>query len=250
MKKMLIAGAALAVASVVTAQTVSSANIVGYDKNARPSLQIIGSAWKTSSLDSVVGLNYLAGPMSALADKVFVYTATGYQTYYLYSPTFMGTPVEWRNAATEANDGVVQGGSAIWLESQGLVAGDVITSGEVEQARYITNNIPAGLSMLSYPFSAPVDNINNLALLTQGFSLSIVTPNPALSDKMYIYTPGVGYTTYFIHDDGIFGREWRDAANPDSTLSGTVSLNIGDGFFFESVVGVTWIEESPYWQNL
>lgn len=249
MKKLVMTAAVLTcAASIVSAQTVTSANIVGYQKQARPSLQMVGSAWKTGSLDSILGHGHLAGPSVDLADKAYIYTAgSGYEQFYLYATEFNGAAVEWRSAATGLADGEIMNGTAIWLESSGFVSGDIINAGEVELGEFATNSIPAGLDMLSYPFSVEVADINSLTLLTSGFSFSVGFPaNPDLSDKLYIYTPGVGYTTYFIHDNAPFGKEWRDAADPDSPLEDAVSLPLGSGFFYEAVSPFDWIETNPY----
>jgi hypothetical protein len=238
MKKLVIGAAALACASIVSAQTVTSANIVGYAKNVKVpgSFAMIGVAWNSDTLGNIVGYDHVS-------------TSLSYATYYLFDD---GTTKEWRSTATPNESPtepiIVKNGSAIWFEQTSGSETEMITTGEVNATAETTNSIAAGFSMLSFPFSADIASLDELALTEQGKAATFDFLW-ASADKIYKWSPS-GYETYFLFDRGRLGRTWRSTANVGEDLSTPVSLLIGEGFFYETDTPFNWIETNPYFSNL
>ena len=97
MKKLVMTVAVLTCASIVTAQTVTSANVVGYNKLASPAagtfdLMALAQFSDSSSsvdiqslIDNLDSLNSAGlGSNMAGADKLYVWTGAGYATYAMF----------------------------------------------------------------------------------------------------------------------------------------------------------------------
>jgi hypothetical protein len=220
MKKLLMTAAVLAcAASIVSAQTVSSANIVGYSKKALTSGQFLmvspqfqGTAAGTTLGEAFVGQN----------DQSVVFTWDGsVYTKYTYYAGFA-----WYDNAFQDSDNVLIGeGDAVWLaDSSG--GADAIMSGEVPSADSITNSLVVGFNMVAnpYPVALQLGDI----------------PTASLTDQDVIFTwDGATYTKYTYYA----GFAWYDNAFTDST---TVEIAVGDGFWLDSAAGGSLILDKQY----
>ena len=251
MKKTVITLAVVAFAAAAVQATTTSANIVGYYKGAKPAgeYSIIANNFGDTTLEAMIGLNHLASPFSASADKVSVYTpGLGYATYALYQD-FGGANQEWRSVdsffATQG-DVLVEQGSAVFFDAvASSPTTEVIAAGEVPSEQYFTNNIVTGLNLLSVPFSAEVA-LDSLAFSSQGTASFF----SASADKISFYTPGVGYKTYYLAADFLGNvNGWYDIDTSAAPTS-TVSIELASGFFYDAQSDFEYVETNPYFDNL
>ena len=129
MKKLIMTAAVVACASIVSAQVVSD-NIVGYVAEDTPAaggfvilnVNVFGSADIQDVISNLGDLN--ASTVKANADKIYVWTGTGYASYGLYAGTsdyWMDTGATGWNKASKAapSSADLDLGKGVWYESPG-----------------------------------------------------------------------------------------------------------------------------------
>ena len=265
MKKLIMTAAVVACAAVVTAQTVTSANIVGYSKVAKPGsadLNILGVTFVSQNnlLSELCPVDQFNGALDVPgnADQLIIYTpGSGYATYAKYdASSYPGyeDQVGWQAAGTFGFgqpfvDPVVPAGSSLWIKSAPTASAvDVILSGEVVSDEIVTNSIVAGLQMISNPFSEAVklDDLN----LYEGATGALDVPGNA--DQIIVFDSGTqAYTTYAFYDVRSYGYPensgWKSAgafgfADPITTYE----VAPGEGFWCSAKAGFTWVESNKY----
>ena len=253
MKKLIMTAAVVACAAVVTAQTVTSANIVGYAKKTAPAagaFDLMALAQFTdgsnaidiqsiiSNLDSLNSAGLDSDTVGA--DKLYVWTGTGYATYALfYDATQTANPGPFWASTTElgwingygflgvnAAVATVDRGASMWLETgAGGASGDVLTSGEVPQDGTFDMDVDIGFTLISYPYTSSI-NVNSL---TVSNSVSAGLESDAVgADKLYVWT-GTGYATYALFYDA------TQTANPGPFWASTTELGWIPGYGFLGV---------------
>ena len=212
MKKLITTVAVLGCAAVVTAQTVTSANMVGYAKKTLPaggfliaSPQFQGTAAGTT-LD-----NAFSGVVEGSA--VYIWDGSAYLPKISYFDGYGWYDAEFN----PKGDTVIGAGNAIWLQDGG-VSSTPIMSGEVPSASSITNTLAVGFNLIAnpYPVAMALDDIP-LVSLSDG-------------DSVYIWSDGayLPKISYFV------GYGWYDAEfNP----KGSTQIPVGDGMWLSSAVG-------------
>lgn len=223
MKKIIATVALVTAVAAVTAQTVTSANIVGYNKDVGPAgLHISGFAFQGD--DSTPGGVF--GDQLPLGTKIYTYANPGGYTIATYEEVFdYGTYTfipQWN-----PNTQDLGGANGFWVENLSGAEQTAILSGEVLMDDSVTNSIVIGLQLLSnpYPVQATVDSL--------GFT-------PSLGDKIYKYDGGYTISTYeevFDYGTYTFIPQW----NPS-----TVSIGVGEGFWYEAVAPATWVATKPF----
>ncbi|QBG47631.1 hypothetical protein EGM51_09590 [Verrucomicrobia bacterium S94] len=216
MKKIIATAAMAACAAVVTAQTVTSANIVGYTKVETVPGLVIASQQFEGSDATPTGL---FGDSLPLGSKIYKYDpVSGYIGNIAEYQTIFLSGDAW-SAELDLSEG------SFWVET--TVASTNIFSGEVPSADSITNSLPPGLSLQRYPWPVEV-SINDLDL------------TPALGDKIYKYDPETGYIGNIAEYQTIFlsGDAW----------SADLVFAVGEGFWYENNAGTTnvWVEAKPF----
>ena len=215
MKKLVMAVAALGcAASIVSAQTVTSDNIVGY---AKPKAMAAGAIEiLVPQFSGVSGGTTLDNAFSGLSANsvVYVWTGSGYLIY-----TYYGAANGWYDGIfTPSGNVVIPEGAAVWLQDGGTGATPVM-SGEVPSASSITNTISAGVSLVANPY--PVETTLDTLSAAGGI---------AANDIVYVWTgAGYGIYTYYGAANG-----WYDGI---FTPSGNVTIPVGVGFWLSSAVG-------------
>jgi len=260
MKKTLMTVAVATCAAVVTAQAVTSANIVGYYKVAKPAgaLQLAGMNLQQGDLNEVLDdSDFVGSYYASSADSLLMWDdgIQNYVGYALYDDTAYYTPGsrEWRPTAdfySAAPAIPVAQGAAIWFQSvASSSATDGMFTGEAVIASNATHNIVANLNMIAFPFSATVDlndtDLKNLG--TGGYYASS-------SDSILIWDTGINnYVGYALYDDTAYYTpgtvEWRPTAN-FYVPAGDIDIDLGKGFWYNAVSGFTWTEANPYIDNL
>lgn len=181
-------------ASFVSAQDTVTLGVFGYSRVDKPaaSLNIIGNSFQDLLLNELAPAESLNGDISALnADTIYIWNPTGttYDVYAVYDErAYLGpsATVEWRdvnNFAGSAQNPLIHSGIAIWLSSTGSsLDTNLVVSGDIVVEESVTNQVSAGLQLLSYPFSMTVDlNDTMLADVAHG-DISAIN-----ADKVYAW---------------------------------------------------------------
>lgn len=249
MKKIVMTAALVACAAVVTAQTVTSANIVGYNKIDRVNgLQIAGTSWEDALIGDVVGYDYTGGSRSSRATTLYTFDGAVYTVYYLYDDG-AGT-VEWRyvDGNTSAESEVFENGVSFLISDRDVVSGDVaIMSGEVNVTEYTTNSIAIGLALVTYPYSADVDSLDDLELTQSGTSGT----RSSRADTIIVFdTASAQYITYYLHENAanFEARAWVPVGG--SYGDPVPGISNGVGFFYSARNAFDWVELNPYFSSL
>ena len=220
MKKLIMATAVLAcVASVVSAETVSSANIVGYTKDIAADAEFHISAMQF--INATNSPETIYGDVMPKDTAVYLYNGSGYDIS-TYTDVFVpgqGLVLKWTTDLDLAN------GVGYWLETPS--AAEAVLSGEVPVADSITNSIATGFQLLSYPY--PVSRM-----------VSQLDLAPAEGDSVYVFN-GSGYdistyTKVFVPGTGLV-LKWSDES---------LQIDVGEGFWYEAVAPQTWVVNRPF----
>lgn len=208
MKKLIMTVAVAACAAVVTAQTVTSANIVGYAKNTQPAggFVMAAPAQFSGSAGGVTLDETFSGVVGG--EQVFVYNGLAYDVYSYFAG------YGWFDGGfNPAGSTVIPEGAGVWLT--GAPASETIMSGEVPMADSVTNAVVAGFNLIAnpYPVALKLDDID----LTDFAGGEQVFVFNGLAYDVYSYFAGYGWF------DGGF--------NP----AGTVEIPVGQGFWLSMV---------------
>jgi hypothetical protein len=244
----LLIAAAAALAAAVTstnAQTVYSANIVGYVNQVLPGS---GSGYTLISVP-LGGTNAADVAMPALNtfDSILVWTGSGYYTYQYVGaganqPGGTG-PGNWSNndPGNPSGPPILTPGEGFFYQNQQGVAetntwvGTVLLSNSVV---LLGSGSGYGLNGSSVPVGDPADN-TNIDLPLQTFDSVLAWTGNGYYTYQYV---GNGYNT----PGGTGPGNWsnNDPGNP----SGPPTLTIGEGFFYQNQQGVneTWIQNDSY----
>jgi len=265
MKKTLMTVAVATCAAVVTAQAVSSANIVGYTKVAKPGdakLNIMGVTFQSENalLSELCPVDQFNGALDAPAnaDQIIIYTpGSGYATYAKYdASSYPGyeTYVGWQSFTdfgftSPFVDPVVPAGSALWIKAvSGSADDEVILSGEVVSDEVVTNSIVTGLQMVANPFSEAVklDDLN----LYEGATGALDAA--ANADQVIVFDSDTqSYTTFAFYDVRSYGYPENSGWKPFTSFGfadpvATYELQPGEGFWYSAKAGFTWVESNKY----
>lgn len=227
MKKLGMTVAVLAcAASVVSAQTVTSANIVGFGKvPATNGLQIASMQFlngETNTLDSVFGDLYPEGTKILTYDGGYTFS-----TYAIsYPPPTYQPVLGW-------SDGIstLAPGQGFWIQLPPASTGEyeALMNGEVPMDDSVTNAVASGLNLFSYPYPVDVE-IQNLGFV------------PSLGDKIFVYSNTGGYTTisYAVSYPPPAYDRVEGWSNPSLTIP------VGGGFWYQTSAPASWIVNRPF----
>jgi len=219
MKKTLTIAGAVLISASAFAQTVSSANIVGYSKK---DMTIGGTIIATPQFPAADtnGVT-LADAFSGLesGDKAYAWNGLNYTIY-----TYYGSYGWYDGSNVSSDDVLITQGTAVWL--QAVASTNVIMSGDVPSASSVTNTLAAGLNLIgnAYPVALKLDDISGSGI--------------ASGDKVYAWD-GSSYAIYTYY--GSYG--WYDGSN---NPSGTVEIGVGDGFWLKSALGGEMVMDKAY----
>jgi len=215
MKKIVMTAALVACAAVVTAQTVTSANIVGYSKKdvASAAFSIVSPQFYGAETGTALGAAFGTVPDQTV---VYVWIGTGYTEYTFYLEDGLGG--NWYDQGfANANDVVLGQGDAVWLKA-GVAAATPIMAGEVPSAASVTQPVAAGFNLIANPY--PV------ALALNDLDLN------GISDQDVVYAwNGTGYTEYTYYAEDGLGGNWYDQGFSNA---GGVTIPVGDGIWLKS----------------
>jgi hypothetical protein len=247
----LIVGVIFALAS-YAADTVSSANIVGYVKiDLIPGQYTLAGVNFTANgenptLIDILGTNQLTASENYLfADRVSVWNnqTQTYQYYAMYTDHQFypcNTRSEWDNAATPTNP-VLPVGTGFWITpaSGATITNEVYLSGDIVTVE--TNAVPLaeGYQMISYPFSSD----QSIAMLNTANLTS--NANYLFADRIAVWE-GNHYQFYGLYTDG----NWYPCNNKaewDNSIEETDRIiSIGEGFWFIAQSATPLSETNKY----
>ena len=241
------------------AQTVGSANVMGYTKVSKPAggLQLMAVAWEDSPLTDLITTSQFYGHYNiGDADTIITWDAEsqGYVKYALFSTVPAGGDItEWRsftNFYGTAVNPTLEAGSAIWIKSPSA-PGDtnILTSGNVTLDQSVTNLIVSGLQMLAYPFSAKA-TLNEMAFIESGAKGHY---NIGSADTIITWdAESQGYVKYALFSTVPAGgdiTEWRSFTNfYGSAVNPT--LDLGSGFWYKTQTNFSWVATNNYFHKL
>jgi hypothetical protein len=228
MKKLIIAAMALTCATAVfSADTVTSENIVGYNKlKSTAGLQMGGVQFLNNdgnSIESIFGDQYPLGTKIFVYEEGVGYKGVTYKTIYP-SPSYQATNV-WSGVVTNALPSV-----GFWVQMPDAAAAVTnVIAGDVPLSDAVTNAVVNGLNLFSYPYPVAVE-VQNL-----GFT-------PSLGDQVFVYINGTGYV-------GSLYKITYPA--PDYTpviawSNPTLEIPVGSGFWYQTTNTTTWIAVKPF----
>ncbi len=220
-KKAVMAVALLACTAMfaVAQTTVTSANIVGYNKvSGNAGLQIVGVIFENETAETVQSFY---GDTLPTGSQVFQFVPpAGPYASVSYDEGFFGQPDSW------SGDLTLTPGQAYWIR---LPAGSSsvtnIAAGEVNIEGTVDVDVVAGLQLINNPYPT------ELTISTAGLD-----PNPG--DAIFVFVPPAGPYASVSYDEGFFGQ-------PDS-WSGDITIGVGEGFWYRSVSNYTWTITRPF----
>jgi hypothetical protein len=249
MKRMKYIVALVATVGIFSAQAVEvdSVNTVGFaNVNLGQGMNIVGAPFVTvgdteTSLNDLFDLSeFTAGTSIVNSDVVFVWTGTGYDTYFLSSsapPTYAETA--WVNLAGTAQvDVKLQPGEAVWLDRVAAAA-DITFKGEVMSSANTDIVLSTGMNMISFPYS--------VSALLNDFDISNATAGTSIvnSDVVFVWT-GLGYDTYFLSAAAPPTYAETAWVNLSGTAKVDVDMPIGKGVWYDAQSAFTLSAAKPY----
>ena len=212
MKKLVMTVAVLAcVATMVSAQTVTSANMVGYTKVSAVGGELALVALNFGDDESML-VTELIGDQLPSGSALYVWNKSS-QAYDTINKAARGG---WPASAA------ITSGQGFWIQAAGLASNEVILSGEVLLSETNSVVLPVGLTATGYYY--PVET----PWLDTGLSEALPT-----GSALYLWN-GTGYD---IHNKAARGG-WSTA--------GSAVVGPAQGFWVESPTSVNWDEERPF----
>lgn len=235
MKKLVMTVAVLACAvSFVSAETVTSANVVGYAKKSTPDagLNIQGNPFLGTN---TVEVTSLYGDTLPVGSKLYIYSGGAYSSILEYQVS-QGPPPGFVKSTNWNGSAIIDGTTGYWLElPSGSGALENIFSGEVPYGD-LDITLEPGLNMINYPY--PADMV---------FTNTALGQNPVVGDKVYTWSTDL--QTYSVINEYqisqgppplfIKSTNWADKG---------MILRIAEGVWYESADSVTTVisESQPY----
>lgn len=248
MKKSLAFLTAFAAFSMVSfAETVSSANIVGYVKVDVPPAglyKLVGMNFADNdgadpTLLDIFGTNqlYRSGVVT-LADRVILFDpiSVEYKTYGQKTDGFF-YEISGSGWGQQTNP-VVELGRGMWIKqrSSSTTTNTLYLSGNVVEG-IVENQIVAGYQIISSPNSASL-NLTNSNWVAMGARASNVW---TLCDKIITFKENA-YKYYGLRADG----KWRAQENWTTGPDETELLDLGEGAWYQAKGSFLWTEDTPY----
>jgi len=238
----LFTGVILAAAAAIAQEAVYSLNVVGFQKvTVQPAkFTMPGVPFQALSheLNSLVGPQLTAAKNSAGADKIYKWNPAiqQYDKYFLNS-TIGNKWVSYTNTTVATSNAYIYSTDGFWIEAAAVATQTLVLVGDVINTAKVTNSLPIGFSMKSYPFSSPI-SINSMNL-TNGTAAK----NSAGADKLHLWdSASQQYRRFFLNST--IGTKWASYTNTGVAASDVINPN--EGFWYEAIGAATWIAAKPY----
>ena len=252
MKKILFIAAATLISASAFAQTVSSANVVGYSQiELAPGFTVTRMPFVngTNSVDiqDAFDVSILQGGTSAgTADNIRFWDPVGlkYDTYFLHDGSGKGNLAltdKWIDGGgLIASNVVVQPSTSFFFSKAGATTITNVFSGDVVIAATGTNSLELleGFNLVANPFTADWDlSDTNVDWIAKG---AIGGTSAGTADSVKLWDPvGLKYDTYFLHDGSGKGNlaltgKWIDGGG---LIASNLTVGIGEGLFYSRSIG-------------
>ena len=264
MKKILFTAAIALISASAFAQTVSSANVVGYSQvELAPGFTMIRTPFVNGtnalSIQDILDPSVLtSGASPAAADSIQLWDPVGlkYDVYFLHDGLGKGNAAKtdkWIDNSTQliASNSVAPG-LGFFLSKIGSTTITNVMSGDVVVAATGTNSITIveGFNMVANPFSSEwAVNDGSIDWIAQG---AVAGASPAAADSIQLWdAAGLKYDVYFLHDGLGKGNaaktgKWID--NATQLIASNLAVGLSQGVFYSrSTASELTIEvDQPY----
>lgn len=219
MKKLIFTALVALIAATASAQTVGSANIMGYTKKTLPSgeFRIISNQFFTTN-ETGVTIGEAFG--TSLPDNTTIYAWDGSYSVYTYYDG-LGWYDEDLN---EASDVIIERGDSVWMKNGGPSSTNSLLSGNIPESETTTNSLAVGFNLIANPYPISIE-IQNLGI------------NPSDGDLLYLFDGSYDTYTYFE------GLGWYDE---NLTPADSVEIPVGVGFWYKTNTARSWVAAIPY----
>jgi len=202
--------------------------------------------------DNTAGLK--TGGNSGSSDLVYIMSSDGIGTYavYYYQTDELGFfgGNGWRVAGdseTDTSDVIVGPDDGIIVSRTAAGDLDIVVSGSVNVIDH-QRDLPAGFSLVSYPF--PVDvklDDSGIYTPTNGY---VSGGNSGSSDLVYVLSSSGTFNVYYRQTDsfGFFGGDgWRLAGDSETERGQTVSIPADSSIIIQHISsGLQWADAKPF----
>ena len=247
-----------AVSFAAQAQTVGSANIMGYTKTEKLgdrdySLIGVNFTSENQTLSELLTFTPTGSLDIDTCDRLALWNPAG-QTfdtylYYYYDGNYPANE-GWKllsdfNWEGTVQDPVIPGGSGIWmLSAPSASTTNVLIAGDVEISGSVTNSIVEGLNVLANPYAAGVA-VNDLEFTPVG-SLDIDT-----CDRLAVWNPtSQTFETYlYYYYDGNYPANEGWKLLSDFNWEGAIqnpTVEVGQAFWYRAQSNITWTATKPF----
>lgn len=260
MKKMLTVAAAALIGASLFAETITSANVVGYVKTQTPPAGVYsivaisqfgdGSTNNTINIQDAIGnlseLNAdVAGSRKKNADHLFIFTGSGYNHFALFQPE-SGKPYWissdhpiWYIQGEEVTPSTytIDRGTSCWFQTAESGSSKALLScGDVYLGKTFKMAINSGYTLVSYPFSSEI-SLDDLVIANA--TAAKAGSRKAGVDQIAIFT-GKGYDHFALFEPSSGAPYWTSAEDPAWYIPGedaapaTEKIKLGEGFWYKS----------------
>jgi len=238
----LIVGAIFTGIAQAQSGAVYSLNVVGFQKVtvAPASLTMPGIPFDPASaeLNDVIGDQLTAAKNEFGADRIFVWdsVAQEYKKYFLKS-TIGNKWVSYTDPNVATTDAYLNVENGFWIDASSVTTQEMVLVGDVINDSVVTNSLVAGLNMISYPFSTPM-NINEIGLIT-----GTAAKNEFGADRIFAWdSVSQQYVKFFFKST--IGNKWVTYTDPNSVASNIIDP--AGGMWYDAQSGFTWEAVRPY----
>jgi uncharacterized protein (TIGR02597 family) len=185
--------------------------------------------WTFASVFGATNEGGLAGGTITQADQIFLYSGSGYETYYYSTGGIPG--IGWRKVGTnpantsQANTPIYPEDGIIIKRKASATANIVIMGGvKTGQSSFA---VVSGSNIVSNIY-ASAQTLASSSLYTNSTTTGIAAGTITTADQVFIWNTNTqGYDTYYYSTGGIPGQGWRKVgSNPASTDQSSVLIPV------------------------
>ena len=238
----LFTGVILAAAVAIAQEAVYSLNVVGFQKVAfrQTGLTMPGIPFQAASheLNSLIGPQLKSFKNATGADKIYLWDSSTqqYKKYFLNS-TLTNKWAAYETPTVATTNAYILSTDGFWIEAASVTAQTVVIVGDVINAGTVSNTIPIGLSMKSYPFSCPraINQMN----LNNGKAFK----NATGADKLFVWDAALQqYKQYFLNS--VLTNKWAPYETPLVVATNVIEPYMG--FWYTATTSFVWTASRPY----
>ncbi len=194
-----------------------------------------------------------SGGNASSSDLIYLMSTDGlasYSAYYYQTDSlgFLGGN-GWRvsgNSSSDMSSVVVAPDDGVIVRRTGVGNLSRVVSGNVSTVD-LSKDLPAGYSLISYPFPVDVTLANSgIYSASNGY---VSGGNSSSSDIVYVLSSTGNFSTYYYQTDSLGflgGNGWRAAGDSSTDQSGTTIPAGSSIIILHRGTGLTWTDDLPY----